>query len=428
VPESLELLERLRACEPRSMCGQPPIIWHHGAGASVSDPYGNTWIDFSSGVLVTASGHGHPEIIGAIIRQAEQGLYHAYGFPTQVRLELVEELASWLLAPLRRVFLLTTGAEAVECCIKLARTQGVQRGGQQKSVLVSFDNAFHGRTLGAQLAGGSPSLKSWLGGLGADEFVQVPYPDGFRQQDTSFEVFERALAANGVEAERVCGVISESYQGCNATLLPADYARALRGWCDRHDAVLILDEVQAGFGRTGAPFAFSPWGIVPDLVACGKGISGGLPMAAVLGTEEVMDLYGPGEMTSTHSANPICCAAALANLRVIRRQGLIENAARLAPVLREGLERMQTSARGGVGRIDSTGLVGAAQFTRPGTTEPLPAAARALVQRSVRQGVLLFAPVGVGGAAVKINPPLVITEDALREGLDVMAACCSMGA
>jgi len=418
VPESIPLLERLRALEPRSMGGQPPVIWHRGSGAIVEDPWGNRWIDFSSGVLVTSAGHAHPRTTGAIRQIAGQGLHHAYCFPTEIRVRLLEELSSWLTPPLSRVFLLTTGSEATECCIKLARTQGIRLGGPAKTVLVSFDNAFHGRTMGAQLAGGSPALKQWLSPDPA--FVQVPFPDGFRQPDTGFDVFERSLDAAGVNPDNVCGVMSETYQGCNAAIMPAPYAQALRRWCDRHGAVLILDEVQAGFGRTGKPFGFSHLGVVPDLAACGKGISGGMPLSAVLGTEELMSLYGPGEMTSTHSANPVCCAAALANLQAIRQEGMIENAAKLAPLLADGLRHIQAAAGGRIGRVDSVGLVGALQFTRPGTTDPDPEPAWQLVRRAVQRGVMLFAPVGVGGCAVKINPPLVIEAAALAEGLQAI--------
>jgi 4-aminobutyrate aminotransferase / (S)-3-amino-2-methylpropionate transaminase / 5-aminovalerate transaminase len=186
--------------------------------------------------------------------------------------------------PLKRVFLLTTGSEATECAIKLARTQGLKIGGKEKNILVSFQNGFHGRTMGAQLAGGGPALKAWLGGEDP-RFIQVPFPDGFRQKDTSFQVFLDSLAAQKVDPARVCGVIGETYQGGNACLIPADYARQLRTWCDRQGAVLILDEIQAGFGRTGKLFGFQHMGIVPDLVCCGKGISGGMPLSAVLGTE-----------------------------------------------------------------------------------------------------------------------------------------------
>jgi 4-aminobutyrate aminotransferase-like enzyme len=419
VPESIPLLSKLRQAEPRSMGGQPPIVWDHGSGFTVSDPYGNMWLDFSAGVLVTSSGHGRPEIVQAIQQMAGQGLYHAYCFPTEIRLRLIEELTTWLPEPLKRVFLLTTGSEATECCIKLARTKGRQVGGEKKNILVSFENGFHGRSMGSQLAGGSPALKSWLGGPDR-RFVQVPFPDGFRQEDTGFDVFEKTLADKGIDPADVCGVMGETYQGCNATLMPAEYARALRKWCDEHQAVMIFDEVQAGFGRTGAPFGFSHFGIVPDLVACGKGISGGMPMAAVLGAEELMSLYGPGEMTSTHSANPICSAAGLANLQVIRKEGLVENAAKLAPVLAEGLEQIQQAAGGRIGRAVSVGLVGALQFTQPGTTDPDPEPAWRMVDSAIRKGVMLFAPVGVGGCAVKINPPLVIDEPALREGLQVL--------
>ncbi|HUT59690.1 MAG TPA: aminotransferase class III-fold pyridoxal phosphate-dependent enzyme, partial [Phycisphaerae bacterium] len=264
-----------------------------------------------------------------------------------------------------------------------------------------------------------PALKSWIGDLDP-RFVQVPYPDGFRQADTGFAVFEAALKEKGVTGENVCGVLSETYQGCNATIMPAPYAQALRKWCDAHRAVLIFDEVQAGFGRCGKPFGFMHCGVVPDLAACGKGISGGMPLSAVLGTEELMGMYGPGEMTSTHSANPVCCAAALANLQVIRKDKLVENAAALAPVLAEGAGKIAEASGGKIGHWDSTGLVAALQFTRNGTTEPDPDTAWEFVRRAVGRGVMLFAPVGVGGCAIKINPPLVINEEGLREGLGVL--------
>lgn len=419
VPQSIALLEKLRQLEPRSMGGQPPIVWDHGNGATISDAWGNTWIDFSAGVLVTASGHGHPAIVKAIAEMASQGLYHAYGFPTAVRLQLIEELSSILPPPLKRVFLLTTGSEAVECCIKLARTKGLQVGGKKKSVMVSFDIGFHGRTMGSQLAGGSPALKSWMGDADA-RFVQVPFPEGFRQKDVSFEVFEKTLAERGVNPDDVCGVIGETYQGANATLFPAAYAQALRKWCDKHQAVLIFDEIQAGFGRCGKWFGFQHFGIVPDLISCGKGISGGMPLSAVIGTEELMNMYGPGEMTSTHSANAICAAAALANIRTIKNEKLVENAAKLEPVLSAGAQRIAKLTNGRVGRVAWTGLVAALQFTKNGTTQPDPEPAWEFVRRSVQRGVMLFAPVGVNGSAIKINPPLVISQECLEEGLAVL--------
>lgn len=420
VPESLDVLKRMRESEPRSMGGQPPIIWDSGEGCLIRDPYGNQWIDFSSGVLVTSVGHCHPRVVKAICDTAQNHLYHAYCFPTAARADLVCKIKSILPPPLARVFLLTTGSEATECAIKLARTWGIQSGGPAKKIFVTFENAFHGRTMGSQLAGGSAGLKSWLGG-NSPEFVQVPYPDGFRCADTSFAVFEQSLARQGVNPDDVCGVMSETYQGCNAALMPREYAQALRKWCDDHGAVLIFDEVQAGFGRTGTLFGFEHYGVVPDLACFGKGISGGMPLSAVVGTEELMSMYGPGEMTSTHSANPICAAAALANIEVILEDDLVGNARQLEPVLLEAGRQIMELSNGHIGRIDGAGLVMALQFVEPGTTAPDPEAAFEIVKKAVERGVMLFAPVGVGGGAIKINPPLTITEDVLREGLDVIA-------
>ncbi|GAG23142.1 unnamed protein product, partial [marine sediment metagenome] len=245
VPETVEMLKKLRDLEPRSMGGQPPIVWSSGRGANIHDAHGNMWLDFSCGVLVTASGHGHPKICAAIADMAGRGLYHAYCFPTEARVKLVEKLTALLPPPLAKVFLLTTGSEATECCIKLARSHGQNVGGNRKSILVTFENAFHGRTMGAQWAGGSAGGKAWLGDPDP-RFVNVPYPDGFRQTDLSFDVFVKSLADQGVDPADVCGVMSETYQGCNATLMPVEYARKLRAWCDEHRAALIFDEVQAG--------------------------------------------------------------------------------------------------------------------------------------------------------------------------------------
>ena len=211
--------------------------------------------------------------------------------------------------------------------------------------------------MGSQLAGGSPGLKDWLGGASPD-FVQVPFPDGFRCEDTSFDVFEKALAEKGVNPDDVCGVITETYQGCNACIMPKDYGQALRAWCDTHGALFVCDEVQAGFGRCGTWFGFQHMGIVPDVACFGKGVSGGMPLSAVVGTEEVMSLYGPGEMTSTHSANPICSAAALANIDVIDEGGLVEKAAKLHSTIMDACREMEANSNGHVGRIDGVGMGG----------------------------------------------------------------------
>ncbi len=420
VPDSVPCFEKLLRHEPRSMSGQPPVLWDHAEGAYVHDRFGNRWIDWSSCVLVANVGHSHPRILERIRALLDRGQLATYVFAHEERAELVEKLTEAAPPPLDKVFLITTGSEAVENTVKLARTWGLQQRADKK-VIVSFSGGFHGRTLGSQLAGGIPALKAWIGGEDPT-FLQVPFPDGYLQTDTAFAVFERALAGAGIEPRTVAGVIAETYLGIGPDFFPAAYAQELRRWCDRHGALLVFDEVQAGFGRTGKLFGFEHYDVVPDLVACGKGISGSLPLAAVLGRADVMDAYPPGSMTSTHSGSPLSVAAGLGALEALREDRLVERAAQLGPVLADGLAAIEGEFRRHVGCVRARGLVGGVRVVRPGTLEPDPGFAARVIESCVRSGLLLFAPVGLGGGCVKIAPPLCISESALREGLEVLAA------
>jgi 4-aminobutyrate aminotransferase/(S)-3-amino-2-methylpropionate transaminase len=419
VPESIPILEQLRKYEPRSMSGQPLVVWDRAEGCQVFDRWGNRWLDWSSGVLVTNAGHNHPKVAGAMLEQINRGLVHNYCFPSSERARLAAKLAEVAPEGLDKVFLLTTGSEATECAIKLARTEGARVGGRKKIGIVTFDNAFHGRTMGAQMAGGIPALKEWIVNLDKD-MVQVPFPDGFRGgPDTSFDVFLNALKAQGFTPDRIAGVMSETYQGGNASFAPAEYMKRLRAWCDEHQVTLILDEVQAGFGRTGTYWGFEHYGVVPDLICCGKGITSGMPLSAVIGRTAIMDLYPPGSMTSTHTGNPVCAAAALASLEVIAEEGLVENARRMGEILQPELRRIMARFPGRIGAVHGKGLVAALHMVNPGGQDPDPETASAIVRRCVEKGLMLFAPVGYCGASVKVAPPLVIDEEQLRESIAV---------
>ena len=436
VPESIPILERLRQFEPRSMSGQPPIVWDRAEGIQVYDRWGNMWLDWSSGVVVTNAGHGHAAIRHAMIERIEHGLIHNYCFPSEIRGELTARLAHVAPEGLKKVFLLTTGSEACECAIKLARTHGktiddgrasvparpgMSCGDAQptKITIVTYHNAFHGRTLGSQMAGGIPALKDWIVNLDP-AMVQVPFPDGFRGPDTSFEGFLKALDQAGVTPDQVAGVMTETYQGGNASFAPPEYMQKLRGWCDKHRVILIFDEIQAGFGRTGKYWGFEHYGVVPDLICCGKGISSGMPLSAVIGRNEIMDLYPPGSMTSTHTGNPVCAAAALANLKVIEEENLVENSRRMGEIMQPLLRQLGARFPDHIGAVHGKGLVAALHMVKPGGIEPNSKLAADIVRRCVEKGLLMFAPVGYAGASVKIAPPLVTPEDAIREGVSVL--------
>ena len=419
VPDSIPLLESLRRWEPQSMEGQPPVVWDHAEGFQVYDKYGNKWLDFSSGVLITNAGHGRKEIAQAITDQVNKGLLSHYCFPGEPRAKLAERLVQLAPAEMDKAFILSTGSEAVECTLKLAKEVARQNHGEQKRVVVSFENAFHGRTLGAQLIGGIPALKEWIGPLDSS-YVQVPFPDGYWTTDIGFDLFEKTLAAKNIDPKNVCAVITETYQGGGADFMPTDYMQALRAWCDTNEAALICDEVQAGFGRCGKTWGFEYYGIIPDMITCGKGISSSLPVSAVIGKAKYLDVFPPGSMTSTHTGNPICAAAAVANIDVIANDGLVANAARVGEIMHAELAKLAEKYHKHVGAVHGKGLVAAIQCVQPGSKEPDGDLAWDVVAGCVERGLLFFSPVGKQGCSVKICPPLCITEEAIKEGISVI--------
>jgi 4-aminobutyrate aminotransferase-like enzyme len=220
----------------------------------------------------------------------------------------------------------------------------------------------------------------------------------------------------------------ETYQGGSAAFAPPPYMQALRQWCTGHRALLVLDEVQSAFGRCGAMFGWEHYGVVPDVACFGKGLSGSLPISAVAARADVMDLHPPNSMTSTHTGNPVCCAAAMASIDLIVAENLAGNARRMGAILHGELGALAQRFRN-IGRVEGKGLVAGVACVKPGTREPDGDLAWRVVERSIEKGVLMFAPVGYGGATIKICPPLVITERAFRESLHAFAEsleeCCA---
>ncbi len=418
-PDSVPLLDRLREVEPLSMRGMPPIIWDKAQDIYVFDKHGNQWLDWSSGVLVTNAGHAAPEICQAMIDQIQSGLIHNYVFPSEERLQAAEIIASVSPDGLKKVFLLSSGSEATECAIKLSRANGIKVGGPSKIGIIGFDRGYHGRTLASQQAGGMAGQKSWIVNLDK-AIIQAPFPDGYWEGDSSFDAFLQAIEKSGMKPENIAGVIMESYQGVGPDFAPVEYIQKLRAWCDEHQVVLTFDEVQSGFGRTGKFWAFEHYGVTPDLICCGKGISSGMPLSAVIGRQHIMDQFPPGSMTSTHTGNPVCCAAAVANIKKLLAEDLTGNAAKLGPILHERCMAIQKRHPNVVGHVTCAGLVAGLQMVKPGQKEPNHDLAHRIIELCFQRGLLLFAPVGAWGQTVKICPPLTVTEEALLEACDVL--------
>ncbi len=223
-----------------------------------------------------------------------------------------------------------------------------------------------------------------------------------------------------MHGKNIAGVILETYQGVGPDFAPRKYIQYVAQWCRANQVVLILDEVQAGFGRTGRFWAFEHYGVTPDLICCGKGMSSSLPISAVIGREAIMDQFPPGSMTSTHTGNPVCIAAAMASLLKIVNSSLTANADRMGAILERGLAALHLRHGDVIGHISARGLVGGVQMVHPEIKEPNADLAHDVVERCFHKGLLLFAPVGAWGQTVKIAPPLTISEEPLREGLRVL--------
>ena len=414
VPESLPAIERLRAVEPKSMAGLPPVIWHRAQGFQVEDPYGNRWIDLTSGAAAANAGHGHPRIIQAVKEQLDAELLFTYAFPSHVRARLIERVAGLPPRELDKAIAFCSGTEANECTLTLMRRHGLSISPDKIGIL-SFSDTFFGRTLGARFAGGTPGT---IDAIRRERVFQTQLPLPGSPQSRGFAA---DLADHGVDPMKTAGIIFESIPSVTTTLYPQDYIDDLMAWADEHSVLVAVDEIQVGWGRTGRLFAFEHYGITPDLIAMGKGVSSSLPVSLVKGRAHVLDLAPPGEMSSTHGGNPVCMAAALANLDVFEDEDLVRRSAelgeRLAAWLRLIGDRHGGRHRDRIGRIDGRGLWQAIHLRDPASGEPAIELADEVAMECVRRGVMSFV---TGRGFYKVAPPLVIDADALQEAVGVL--------
>ncbi len=423
VPESLERMKAAARFFPCVNCYQAPVMWDHADGFQVYDSAGNCWIDFSSTAVLTNTGHGHPAIRAAVIQHAEQGLLAQFSFASDIRVELVERLLALDPSGCDKVYFWTVGSEAIECSLRLAREWGRQQDPNKCHVLTHAGD-YHGWTLGAHQLSGVSADKPWLPSF--DQTIHhIPFPrqpsrGGSGAGDLQIEwsaFFDRSireLEAAGVASDHVAAIFIETLQGWGALPLPVMYVQRLRHWADEHNVLVIFDEIQTGFGRTGTWFGHEHYGVKADLYCIGKGLTSSLPLAAVLGPADVLDVLSPGQITTTHAAHPLSCAAALANLKVLEDEGLIEASARKGEIARAELSKLRDRFPDHIAEVTGLGLLNAVHLRDPVTGEPNRELARDLTWETVKRGVMMFQ---TNQPTIKVVPPLVITEQALVEGI-----------
>lgn len=367
-----------------------PVVFVRGEGRRVWDTDGKVYLDLVAGIAVNVLGHCHPAIIKAVQEQVSRLVHVSNLYYNTRQVELAEQLG--LLSNGMRSFFSNSGAEANEGAIKLARKFGrIHKDGAYE--IISMERSFHGRTLATTAATGQAFYQA----------TWVPLPDGFKQ--VPYNDLEALKAAT---SEKTVGILLEAVQG-EGGIWPGDpdFIRGVREWCDERNLVMICDEVQAGMGRTGKFFSWEHYGIVPDIVTMAKGLAGGIPIGAML-TGPRTDLFAPGDHGTTFGGNPVACAAAIATIRTILDENLVENAAKMGAYLRSKFEQFCEQYH----FIDSPrgiGLMQAVHVKRE--------LAPTIVQQALEHGLLLNA---LGTDTLRVVPPLNITAEEIDEAAELL--------
>jgi 4-aminobutyrate aminotransferase/(S)-3-amino-2-methylpropionate transaminase len=415
-PRSRGILERKErvVAGPLSVC--LPIVAAEARGASLTDVDGNVFIDFSGGVGCLNVGHAAPRVVAAAAEQLERFTHTDFTVvPYESYIALAERLVRLvpISGPLRAAFF-NSGAEAIENAVKLARSH------TKRPAVIAFDGGFHGRTLMAlSLTSKTHPYKAGLGPF-APEVYRVPFPNGYRGPGAraALAELERALSIR-VAAEEVAAVVFEPVQGeAGFVVAPEEFVSGLRRICDQHGIVLVADEVQTGFGRTGRLFAMERYGVEPDLMTVAKSIAGGLPLSGVIGRAEIMDAPPDSAIGGTFPGNPVACAAGIAVLDTIEEEGLVERAEAIGAEIRAAMERWHDRFTA-IGDVRGVGAMLALELVHDRETkEPAPELATAVVEEAFARGLLLL-KAGVHGNCLRVLVSLVITDDELAEALGV---------
>jgi len=423
-PETLKILHDLEKYESRLMHGQLPVVWDRAKDFQVYDVCGNCWIDFTSTIFVTNVGHANPQITSALKKIIGHELLHTYTFAHETRALFLKKLIKITPDQFEKAFLLSAGTEATECAVKLMRMHG-QTISLTKLGIISFQGAMHGRTMGAEMLRGNPRQSAWIG-YRDPNIYHLPFPFPWAAKDPidkeydwakHFERDIHTLKTKGLNFDNIAGFIIESYLGWGAIFYPVAYIKALVDFAKEHDCLVTFDEIQGGFGRTGKLFVYQHYKVEPDLLCLGKALSGGLPLSAVIGSKKIMDLPEFGSMSSTHSANPLCCAAGLANLEAIESGNLVAKAARKGEMLHHRLDMLKEKYSDRISYIFGKGLLAGIIFKDPKTGEPDGTFPSQVCEKAMQKGLLL---VHTGRESIKIGPPLTIPDEALEEGLNVI--------
>lgn len=419
-PKGKILLDKWHMFEADLVGFQAPVVWDHAKGCVVTDVDGNTYLDWTCGVLVTSVGHCHPHLVAAA-QKATARLLNNYECANVERIEAAERLVKALPPHLDRCFFLSTGSETTDAAARLMKRR------TEKFEILSFEGGFHGRTLHAASIGGLPGPKKGYGPT-VPGVIRAPFPNPYRDPygwcddqpefKRYFEHLDFVVAANSTGS--LAGVMVEPYQGAGGFIFPPKgWLKKLETWLRQRGLLFTLDEVQSSYGRTGRMWAMEHEGVTPDIVCIGKAIGCGVPVSAVAATSDVFACLSKGELSSTLGGNPVASAAVSAILDIYEREPLIANSAKMGAYMKQRLQAIAVRCPY-LGDVRGLGLVMGLEFVKDKTTkEPAPELIKPLIVDCANHGLLIGA-VGMYGNVIRVAPPLVITQAEVDESLAIM--------
>jgi 4-aminobutyrate aminotransferase / (S)-3-amino-2-methylpropionate transaminase / 5-aminovalerate transaminase len=415
-PRSREILARKGRVVAEPLSIYLPVVIDEGRGALVTDVDGNTFLDFTGGVGCLNVGHSHPRVVAAAQEQLERFSHTDFTIvPYEVYVALAERLTK--LAPIggeTRAAFFNAGTEAIENAVKFARAY------TKRPAVIAFEGGFHGRTLlSMSLTSKTHPYKAGLGPF-SPEVYRVPFAQDYRGPTWAEALadLERALVTQ-VAGEQVAAIVIEPVQGEGGFVVaPREFLRGVRRICDENGIVLVVDEVQTGYGRTGRMWAIEHYGLEPDLMVVAKSIAAGLPLSGVIGRAEIMDAPDDSAIGGTYVGNPVAQAAALAVLDVIEEEGLVERASALGETMRERMVRWQDRFPA-IGDVRGLGAMLAIELVEDRETKrPAPDLASAVTEAAAARGLLLLKS-GIYSNCIRVLCPLVVSDPELDEALDV---------
>lgn len=413
----------LKKYETPGMHNQMYLVWDKAKDCHIQSN-GKRILDFTSTIFVSNIGHGNKKLSSYLIKNLKSPIIHSYNYINKNRLSYLKELKKFCGNDFDKFHLVSTGSEASEAAIKLMRLYGSKQK-KRRNGIITLKGNWHGRTMGAQLLCSDKKQKEWIGFEDPNiHHIDFPYPWVVKRENSA-QFFRRSLKnlQKKIDLKKdICGFMLEAFQGWGAIFYHKEYVKEIEKFCKKNDILLGFDEQQSGFGRTGKKFGYQIYGVKPDIICCGKGMGSGYPLSGVFAKSKILNLPTPGSFSSTHSANPLACAAGLATIEELNKKKLIKRAQENGKFMHKQLNLLKKKYSELIFSIEGKGMIAAIIFKNDIILNNKRIKGSEFASKvcfnSLNSGLLL---VRTGRESIKIGPPLIINQRLIKKGIDIIS-------